>query len=764
MPEHRDDDRVEANEPLDRSGQTALQGMAAAWHKTADALHETERRYRELVEHSLGLMCTHDLTGTILSVNAAAATSLGYRPEQGIGYNLRDFLSPETRHLFDGYLQRIQDTGQDAGVMRVIVRSGESRFWMYRNVLSRDQVGTPYVLGHAIDITERIAAEQKLRDSDEALRAAHAALETRVQERTIALERANERLQAEMSERRRAVESRQRALIEQRDTLAFLAAFSDRLAPILTFDELLEVLPGLPVPCPADWAMIHIIGEDGTLRCLPGIHVDAARQARLTTLAGGALIAASSDCLIASAFASGRMTIVASGPEDLAVRLLGDGEAVGLLQHLGIGSVALVPLVVGGRTQAVLSLVAADRERFTSAYALVIEDLTRRIRLTIDRIQLHREAQDANRLKDEFLSTLSHELRTPLNAIFGWARMLRMRNLDKATAHAVAVIERNAEAQVRLIEDVLDVSRIITGKMRLTMEPVELRTVLRTTVDALLPTIQAKRIRFVESIEADLPAVFADAHRLQQVFWNLLSNALKFTSADGAITVGLRTAEDTVEFTIVDTGVGIRRDVLPFVFDRFRQGDSSSTRTHGGLGLGLAIVRHIVELHGGSVAAESPGHGRGATFTIRFPIAHGRTVPAVRLPHAWVEEPGAKSLLKDRTVLIVEDHDDARELVQAVLESAGARVVSAASTTDALERSAAERPDVLVADIGLPGEDGYELLRRLRARHGANLPAVALTAYARATDRERAMAAGFQHYVVKPVDPGHLVAVIASLC
>ena len=268
--------------------------MAAAWHKTADALHETERRYRELVEHSLGLMCTHDLTGTILSVNAAAATSLGYRPEQGIGYNLRDFLSPETRHLFDGYLQRIQDTGQDVGVMRVIVRNGESRFWLYRNVLSRDHGGTPYVLGHAIDITERIAAERKLRDSDEALRAAHAALETRVQERTIALERANERLQAEISERRRAEESRQRALIEQRDTLAFLADFSDRLAPILTFDGLLEVLPGLPVPCPADWAMVHIIAEDGTLRCLPGIHVDAARQVLLTTLAGRALIAASS--------------------------------------------------------------------------------------------------------------------------------------------------------------------------------------------------------------------------------------------------------------------------------------------------------------------------------------------------------------------------------------------------------------------------------------------------------------------------------------
>src|SRR5829696_6025865 len=203
MPDHCNGDRVEANEPMDGSGQAALEGITAAWQKTAEALHETERRYRELVEHSLGLMCTHDLTGTIVSVNAAAAASLGYRPDEGVGRNLRDFLSPETQHLFDGYLRRIQETGQDVGVMRVISRSGDSRFWMYRNVLSGDHSGTPYVLGHAIDITERIAVEQKLRESDEALRAAHTALEARVQERTIALERANDRLQAEMIERRR---------------------------------------------------------------------------------------------------------------------------------------------------------------------------------------------------------------------------------------------------------------------------------------------------------------------------------------------------------------------------------------------------------------------------------------------------------------------------------------------------------------------------------------------------------------------------------
>jgi PAS domain S-box-containing protein len=761
MPEHRDDDRVAANqtvEPIDRS----VLEITAEWHKTANALHETERRYRELVENSLGLICTHDLVGTILSVNPAAATSLGYRPEQGIGHNLRDFLSPETRYLFDEYLRRIQERGQDAGVMRVISRTGEPRFWMYRNVLSKDPAGTAYVLGHAIDITERIIAEHKLRESKDALRAAHTALEARVLERTVTLERTNDRLQAEMVERRRAEESRERTLIEQRDTLAFLAEFSDRLAPILTIEDLADVLPRLPVPCPADWTMIHVLGEDGSIRCTPGIHLDPGCAPLLKSLAGLCDVTPATDCLVASVFSTGRLKIATSGAGDLAMRLLAEPDAALLFERLGVGSVALIPLVVSGRVKAVLSLVAKDPERFSSANALVAEDVTRRIRLTLDRIHLYREAQDANRLKDEFLGTLSHELRTPLNAIFGWARILRMRELDKSTAHAVAVIERNAEAQVKLIEDVLDVSRIITGKMRLAMEQVDLRAVLRATTDAVRPTIQAKGIRFAEAIEPEIPTVLGDSHRLQQVFWNLLSNALKFTGSDGAISVSLQAVERGVEFTITDTGVGIRRDVLPFVFDRFRQADSSLTRTHGGLGLGLAIVRHIVELHGGSVQAESPGEGRGATFTIRFPVAEDRLASDARPTDAPAGEAEGSLVLRDRTVMVVEDHDDARELIAAVLESAGARVVGASSAAEALERLANLKPDLLVADIGLPGKDGYALLRQVRTIH-ADLPAIALTAYARASDRDQALAAGFQQHVVKPVDPAQLVAIIASM-
>jgi signal transduction histidine kinase/CheY-like chemotaxis protein len=418
---------------------------------------------------------------------------------------------------------------------------------------------------------------------------------------------------------------------------------------------------------------------------------------------------------------------------------------------------------------AALLLGGTSVSRFADSSRIVIEDLARQFRLALDRIQLYREAQEANRLKDEFLSTLSHELRTPLNAVFGWARILRLRQLDRQTAHAVEVIERNAEAQLRLIEDVLDVSRIITGKMRLSREPLNIRDVLAATIEAVRPAAEAKGARMNTHLEAGLPPCHADVHRLQQAFSNVLSNALKFTRASDLITVSLRRDSDWAEIQVCDTGVGIRQDVLPFVFDRFRQADSSTTRTHGGLGLGLAIVQHIIELHGGTVKAESPGLGRGATFTIRLPFEGAL--------HQTVTRPGSATVrlsrgaapaatLRGRTVLVVEDHDDARELVESVLGAAGAEVISTRSTEEALERIAGTTPDLLLADLGLPGEDGYTLLQRVRAMSASatqTMPAVALTAYARSSDRERALAAGFARYVIKPVDPVDLVDVLASV-
>jgi PAS domain S-box-containing protein len=761
MAEHERDG--ERDDPVARVESTTFE-RTSEWRESHDALHDSQRRYRELVESSLGLICTHDLAGNILSINPAAAESLDYRPEDGIGRNLRDFLAPETRHLFDEYLVRMQQNGRDAGLMRVVSRTGSPRVWMYRNVLSRDHSGSPYVLGHAIDVTERVVAERALRESEQALRRAHDDLESRVKERTAALERANERLQIEIAERERAEQSRESALIEQRNTLAFLANFSEHLAPVLKFEELVNILGRLPVPFLADWTMVHVLNEDGTVRCVPGAHADPAREETLAALAEAASGALPPDCALAAAIRSERLAILTStAEEDLADRLIGAGPAAAVLRQLGIGSAALLPLVVGERVQAVLSVIAEHQARFTGPGAQIIEELARGVRLALDRIQLYREAQDANRLKDEFLSTLSHELRTPLNAIFGWARILRTKDLDERTAHAVVVIERNAEAQMRLIEDVLDVSRIITGKMTLAMETVEIRGVLRATTDALRPAIQAKGIRFTEALDEGLPAVVGDAHRLQQVFWNVLSNAVKFTGADGVIAVSLYGADRAIECEITDTGIGIRRDVLPFVFDRFRQADSSMTRTHGGLGLGLAIVRHIVELHGGSVKAASAGEGRGATFTVRLPAADWPGAPELlHPPQAAAGHVSVLPLLLGRTVLVVEDHDDARELVTGVLEGAGARVISASTSEEAIERVAHTRPDLLVADIGLPGEDGYALLRRLRSLHGADVPAIALTAYARAADRARALAAGFQHHVVKPIDPRQFVAVVVA--
>jgi signal transduction histidine kinase/CheY-like chemotaxis protein len=602
-----------------------------------------------------------------------------------------------------------------------------------------------------------------LRAHDHELGRAHAELDRRVSERTAALEQVNERLRIEIAERRRAEAWRERALVEQRDTLAFLGTASERLAPVLTLDQLLDVLSALPLPPRVDWTMIHSVDDEGMLRSTPGMHRAPEKQPILAALAAAASGPPPDSGVLTQALASRKLTIASSQSDGLVAEFLCGTDVAPLLEELGTRSIAVIPLIVEGRISTAFSLVSAE-EPFTDSDRIVFEDVEHRIRLVLDRVDLYRQTQEASRLKDEFLSTLSHELRTPLNAIFGWTRILRTRQLDEATAHALAVIDRNTEAQIKLIEEVLDVSRIITGKMTLTIESVDIRAILRATIDAARPGIEAKGIRLIEEATADIPAVFADPHRLQQVFWNLLSNASKFTPTEGVITVRLKGGPRFVEVEVADTGIGIRADTLPFVFDRFRQGDSSMTRRHGGLGLGLAIVRHIAELHGGTVKAESAGEGQGAAFILHLP-ADRRTRPAVAVHPDKTLVPPASLPLSGRAILVVEDHADARELIASVLEGAGARVRLAGSSEEALAHFSKERPDALVADIGLPGEDGYAMLGRIRALEGAagsKMPAIALTAYARASDRERALAAGFQHHVVKPVDPQHLVSILSA--
>ena len=384
------------------------------------------------------------------------------------------------------------------------------------------------------------------------------------------------------------------------------------------------------------------------------------------------------------------------------------------------------------------------------------------------------QAEGANRAKDEFLSILSHELRTPLNAILGWSAMLRQRTLSQdKVQQALETIERNAKSQAQLIEDILDVSRIITGKLRLQVRPVHLVPVIESAIESVRLAAEAKSIRLQSRLDSEAGRLLGDANRLQQVVWNLLSNALKFTPKDGRVEIRLERVNSHAEITVSDAGPGISSDFLPFVFDRFRQHDSSTTRSYGGLGLGLAIVRQLVELHGGTVTVVSPGIGQGTTFTVTLPAMIIPLPPSDPEPLNSIVEAKprveASPTLEGLQILVVDDEADALELLNTILQNNGADVIAVASVNQALtiiETATDRSPDVLVSDIGMPDEDGYSLiskLRQLEAQRGGRLPAIALTAYAASDDRRQALLAGFQMHLTKPVDAAELVAVVASL-
>jgi PAS domain S-box-containing protein len=398
-------------------------------------------------------------------------------------------------------------------------------------------------------------------------------------------------------------------------------------------------------------------------------------------------------------------------------------------------------------------------------------DITERKLSEQERERLLTEAEAANRMKDEFLGTLSHELRTPLSAMMGWTQLLRKRQLDEnTTARALETIDRNTKSLAQLIEDVLDVSRIIQGKLSLNLQQVELIPVLEAAIETVQPAADAKEIHIECRFDSIVGVVMGDVNRLQQVVWNLLANAVKFTPKGGRVDVKLERINSQIQIRVSDTGTGIAPDFLPHVFERFRQADSSSTRSHGGLGLGLAIVRHLVELHGGTVRAESPGLGQGATFIVNLPMRAVYIEKTTSFLSKSAEK-NEKSLndqfsLAGLRVLVVDDEVDARQLLTTVLSQYGAQVMTAASAADALIAVQQFHPDVLVSDIGMPETDGYALIRQLRSlpsEQGGRIPAVALTAYARAEDRTQALLSGFQLHVPKPVNPAELAAVVANL-
>ncbi|MFL6256543.1 MAG: PAS domain S-box protein [Pyrinomonadaceae bacterium] len=455
--------------------------------------------------------------------------------------------------------------------------------------------------------------------------------------------------------------------------------------------------------------------------------------------------------------------------------------------HLPVVSYLAVPVVSrSGEVLGGLFFGSPQVGVFTERHARIVEGLAAQAAIAMDNARLYESAQraraeaerlyheahESSRLKDEFLATVSHELRTPLTAILGWAQMLRIGQFDAAAArHAFETVERNARAQAQLIDDLLDVSRIITGKLRIDVRPIDPNSFIEAAVESVRPAAEAKGVRLQKVLDTGTVSVSGDPVRLQQVIWNLLSNAIKFTPRGGRVQVRLERVNSHVEVAVSDTGAGIPAEFLPHVFDRFRQADQKTTRQHGGMGLGLSIVRHLVELHGGTVRAESDGEGHGATFTVLLPVSP--------VYHAEEEgervHPAARSTLPtfdlfDRLdglkILVVDDEPDTREMLKAGLGQCGAEVTAAASAAEALEAIEKSAPDLVISDIGMPDADGYELMRRVRqlpAGAGGRVPAIALTAYARVEDRMHALRAGYQMHVPKPVELAELAAVAASL-
>jgi PAS domain S-box-containing protein len=431
--------------------------------------------------------------------------------------------------------------------------------------------------------------------------------------------------------------------------------------------------------------------------------------------------------------------------------------------------------------EGVLTAVRDDRGRLIG-YSKLMKDVTDRRRIEAEREQLlqseraaRSEAERSGRMKDEFLATLGHELRTPLNAILGWAQVLRHTHaLDGELAEGLGIIERNARAQAQIIADLLDMSSIISGKVHLEVQPVDLASIVESAVNAVRPAAQAKSIRLDVAIDGAAGKVRGDPNRLQQVFWNLLTNAVKFTPQEGAVAVTLGQSDSSLKVSVVDTGEGIDPAFLPHVFERFRQADASTTRRHGGLGLGLSIVRQLVELHGGTVTAFSDGAGKGSTFQVVLPLPTKAALPVTqadpsqprRSPPLHAEmSPAPNANLQGVKVLVVDDEADARSLIERLLHDCDATVTTAASAKEALDVLARDRPDVLISDIGMPKEDGYSLMRRIRRLKDerGRLPAIALTAYARVEDRVKAMEAGYQLHLAKPIEASTLIAMVATL-
>jgi signal transduction histidine kinase/response regulator RpfG family c-di-GMP phosphodiesterase len=577
----------------------------------------------------------------------------------------------------------------------------------------------------------------------------------------------------EQAHRLAEVERRAAEAAERR--MQFLDQAGHTLTASLDFQTTLRSLANLSVPAIADWCCVDLWEGAGTIR-----RVAIAQPDTATSRIGAELsrrFPPRPDAPIGSpqVIRSGQSALAAEVTDAMLRAAATDADHLALLQQLGACSFMIVPLIARDRTLGAITFISAESQRrYAREDLLLAEDLASRAALAVDNARLYQESQVLNRVKDEFLATLQHELRTPLNAIVGWLTVLELEPPDAETLReGIEVMRRSAAAQTALINDVLDVSRIITGKLELAPVRLDLAREVASAVAQFQLSIRTKGLDLRIRIADPEVVVFGDALRMQQIIWNLLSNAIKFTAPGGHVVVALRAADGLAELSVTDDGQGIDPEFLPHVFERFRQEDGSLTRVHGGLGLGLAIVRHLTELHGGTATVSSAGRGRGATFTISIPLLRVEVadLQAEARVSGATEQPDEGAMRRRQSlagvdVLVVDDEEDARAVLRRLLRGYGARVSEASSAAEALVKLSSEEPDVLLCDIGMPGEDGLSLIGKIRAREpaeGARLPAAALTAYATPADLRRVLEAGFDRHLAKPVNPEDLIAAVTRL-
>jgi PAS domain S-box-containing protein len=710
----------------DRQGNTI--GVVLVFHDVSErrqaeaALRESEHRFRQLAENVREVFWMSDLAKSeILYVSPAYGEVWG-RTTASLYNNPLSFIAaihPEDRSHVLASIDRQAQGHETEEVYRVIRPDGSIRWVRDHAFPVKDETGKIYRLtGIAEDITAR-----------------------------------------------KQIEDGQR----------FLAEASTLLASSLDYETMMASLARLPVPPDADFCVIEILEQDGQVRRVVTAHKNSAKDDLVKKLlANPPDLKAEEGITKVLRAAKPEIVNLAEGGSPNAGAL--DPGQSSIIHDLGASSYMILPILARGRMLGAMTFfITESNHQYGPDDIAFAENLVQRIGMAIDNARLYSEAQEANRVKDEFLATVSHELRTPLNAITGWVAMLRRGALDdEASERALHVIDRNAKLQTQIVSDILDVSRIITGKLRIESKPVDLAQVIESAIEAIRPAAEAKSIQLEKRIRPGVSPVLGDVGRLQQIVWNLLSNGIKFTPRGGRVEIGLESEAGNAIISVIDSGIGIRKDFLPLVFDRFLQADGSYTRVHGGLGLGLSIVRHLVEMHGGEVIADSAGEGLGATFIVRLPHADIDKLAAYQreqslrrrrmAPEQLLDE-GLPSLDNSR-ILVVDDEPDTRDLLKAIFSQCGAQVEAAATAQEALDILGQWGPDLMVCDIGLPVEDGFELIKKVRGSGTEKtryVPALALTGYARIEDQKKALSSGFQMFITKPVDPAHLTRAVEDL-